>query len=99
MYSVDEWVEWVQTPEGQWALQEGYELPKTPEFQQAILAVAKGKGKDGWNSKGSEQRFQKGTGKGGKGSKGKGEKENEGEEEDEGEGDGEKSPRPYTAPQ
>ena len=74
IYSVDEWVEWVQTPEGQWALQEGYELPKTPEFQQAILAVAKGKGKNNWNSKGGNQRFQKGNGKGEKGGKGKGDK-------------------------
>ena len=66
IYSIDEWVEWVQAPESQWALQEGYEFPKTPETQQAILAVAKGKGKNGWNSQGGDQRFQKGNGKGGK---------------------------------
>ena len=58
-------------PEGQWALQEGYELPKTPAFKQAILAVAIGKGKGNWNSKDGKQRFQKGAGEGGKGSKGK----------------------------
>ena len=73
IYSVDEWVEWAQAPEGQQALHDGYELPATPEAQHALLAVAKGKGK--WSYKGGENRSTKGSDKGkgkGKGGKGKG---------------------------
>ena len=76
IYSVDEWVEWVQGAEGQQAIQNGYELPMIPAVQNALLAVVKGKGKGGqkgagYHSKGGDKGKGKGA-KGGKGGKGKG---------------------------
>ena len=51
VYSVDEWSEWLHGDEGQQAIQDGVELPSSPEMHLALLAVAKGKGK--WATKGT----------------------------------------------
>ena len=62
IYSVDEWSEWLQGDEGQQAIQDGVELPSSPEMHLALLAVAKGKGK--WTTKGGNDRWPKGGSKG-----------------------------------
>ena len=87
-------MDWVQTAEGRQALHDDDDVPKMPEVQQALLAVAKGKGKGNWNqqgkgnwnAKGNTQNLQKCAGKG-KGGKGKGDK---------GKGKGNYVPRPFT---
>ena len=76
IYSVDDWVEWVQGPEGQQVIQNGYELQMIPAIQNTLLAVMKRKRRSG--QKGTDHRSKGGDkgkgngGKGGKGGKGKG---------------------------
>ena len=84
VHSVGGWSEWLQGGEGQQAIQDGVELPSSPDMRLALLAVAKGKGK--WTMKGRNERWPKGGskgdhkgkggykggGKGAKGSNGKG---------------------------
>ena len=60
--SRDEWSEWLQGHEGQQAIQDGVELPSSPETHLALLAVAKGKGE--WTTKGGNNRWPKGGSKG-----------------------------------
>ena len=78
LYTVDEWVSWIQDTEGQAALSSGFELPNRPEVHCALLSVAKGKGKgkSNWTNKSGKGKDSpskgKGAGKGGKGEKGQG---------------------------